>query len=251
MPERMPPIRMTGVSSGRKPSRNASQVARMSKGAPRQATPPGDDRDPQHQRRAHEQARDQPGNQDAAHRDVGHQGIDDQRHAGRDDRPDGRGRGDDGDRKILLVALVLHRLDDDGAQPRRLGHGRARHAGEDDAGDDVDLRQAAPHRADQRFGESVDTVRDAADIHHLAGVDEERHRQQHEIVDPRNRLLHHEGSVEGKAALERGDDDRRSGQAEGYGDGRHEQPEQDEDIGADHQRRACRRPMLRSSGLTE
>ena len=58
-----------------------------------------------------------------------------------------------------------------------IGDGRAGHAGEDDALQDVDLGEAAAEAADQRVAERHEPVGHAADVHELGGQDEQRHRR--------------------------------------------------------------------------
>ena len=56
------------------------------------------------------------------------------------------GRGD-ADREFGVVAVILHRLDLDGAEAGGIGDRGARHAGEDHRADDVDVREPAAHPA--------------------------------------------------------------------------------------------------------
>ena len=58
-----------------------------------------------------------------------------------------------------------------------IGDGRAGHAGEDDALQDVDLGEAAAEAADQGVAERQEAVGHAADVHELGGQDEQRHRR--------------------------------------------------------------------------
>ena len=87
------------------------------------------------------------------------------------------------------VAVVLHRLDLDGAETGGVGDRRPRHAGEDHRADDVDVAEAALHPADERNREAVDATGHAGDVHQIAGQDEERHRQQRKALDAGDHAL--------------------------------------------------------------
>ena len=142
-----------------------------------------------HQRPRHQQAGDDAGEEQRA--DGGFRGhaVDDHRQRRRDDGTDGgRGRRDRAGR-FRVVALALHRLDLDGAEPRRVRDGRAAHAGEDHAADDVRLAQAAAHPADHRLREVEDPVADPRRVHQVAHQDEQRGGQQRERVRRHRDLL--------------------------------------------------------------
>src|SRR5690606_6358295 len=78
----------------------------------------------------------------------------------------------------------------------RIGDGRTGHAGEDDADEDVDLREAAAEATDEHLAEVEQAVRDAAGVHDVRSQDEQRHRQQHEgIIEPVEDLLAEQADV--------------------------------------------------------
>src|SRR3546814_14579545 len=58
-----------------------------------------------------------------------------------------------------------------------VGDGRAGHAGEDDALEDVDLGEPTAEAADEGVAEAQQPVGHGADVHQLRREDEQRHRQ--------------------------------------------------------------------------
>jgi hypothetical protein len=86
----------------------------------------------------------------------------------------GRRRQRRGEARRILAVLGHHRLHNP-AGSGRIRDGRARHAGEDHALDDVDLGQTAAETPDQRIAEAQQALRHRADIHQLRRQDEERH----------------------------------------------------------------------------
>ena len=66
-----------------------------------------------------------------------------------------------------VVAVILHRLDLDGAEPSGVGDRGAGHAGKNHRAEDVDMREPATHPAAGRDSEIVDAVGDAGGIHRL------------------------------------------------------------------------------------
>ncbi len=99
------------------------------------------------------------GHEQRADRDVGHGAVDDEGQGRREDRPERGGRGGDADGGLDPIAVVLHGLDLDRADAGGVGDRGARHAREDHRAEDVDLRQAALHPADERQREVVDARR--------------------------------------------------------------------------------------------
>jgi len=87
------------------------------------------------------------------------------------------------------VAVVLHRLDFDGAEPRGISDRGAGHARENHRADDIDVPEAAAHPPHQRDREFVDPPRHARDVHEVAGQDKERHGEQRKALDAGDHAL--------------------------------------------------------------
>ena len=155
------------------------------------APPLGVPRDHDHQGKGHQHPGNQPGGEQLANRGIRHHAIDHQRQGRRDDRPDGRGRGGDADGKIGVIAGVAHRLDLDVSQAASVGHGRAGHAGEDHAGPDVHVSQAAVHPADHGAGEAENLGGDPGGIHQMTGQDEEGYGNQRKGVHAVDHVMQH------------------------------------------------------------
>ena len=136
-----------------------------------------------HQYHAHQQSRHDAAQEQITDRGVRHQRVQHHRDRRRDDRADGRGRRGDRGRITARIAVALgHHLDDDLADTGSVGHGRARHAGEDQARDDVDMAQPALEAAHHANAETQQPLADGAGIHDVGRDDEQRHCQQHEAV---------------------------------------------------------------------
>ena len=115
---------------------------------------------------------------DSAAGDAEHDEAD----AGRDDRPDDAGCGDQARRARLVVAGLDHHRHQQRRERRGIGHGRAGQGREDAGGHDGDVAEAAltwPISASARL---TIRLRQAAGVHDLAGQHEERHRHQREAV---------------------------------------------------------------------
>jgi hypothetical protein len=153
-------------------------------------------------------------------------------------------RGGDADRELGRIAMVLHGLDLDRAQPRGVGDGGAAHAGEDDRSHDIDMPEAALEPADQREREVVDAVGDAGVVHQVAGEDEEGHRQQREAVDAADHAVHH--GERRQLAADQDVDQRAAGHRDGHRDatGHHQQEQR-----LEHGQRSCIVVSGRSSTL--
>ena len=92
----------------------------------------------------------------------------------------------------MIIAGIIHSFHFDHAKACGIRHRRAAHAGKDDAGEDVDLTQAARPVADHRLGKVENTVRDSARIHQVSRKDKERNRQQRKACGSViNSLGHH------------------------------------------------------------
>ena len=143
--------------------------------------------------RHHEQGHDDAGNHAAekqrADRDVRHHAVDHERQRRRDDRAERRGGRGHADGELGGVAVILHRLDFDGAEAGGIGDRGAGHAGKDHRADDIDVAEAAAHPAHQRDREFVDAARHAGDVHEIAGQNEERHGQQRKALDAGDHAL--------------------------------------------------------------
>ena len=142
-----------------------------------------------HQDDAHHQARDDPGQKQAANRGVRDQRIEHHRDRGRNDRTDCCCRGGDGGGIAAGVAPALdHHVDDDLADASCIGHRRTGHAGKDEAGHDIDMTKTAAEPADKRHAEMQQPVGNRAGIHDISGHDEKRYRQKQKPVE---QPLHH------------------------------------------------------------
>ena len=110
-----------------------------------------------------------------------------------------------------IMPALDHHLDRDLADARGIGNGRARHAGKDQADQDIDLRQATAEAADNRLAEVEQPVADGAFIHDIGGDDEQRHCQDDEaVVDALDDLLGGETQVlPGDRQIDDGGDDHR------------------------------------------
>ena len=124
-----------------------------------------------------------------ADRDVRHHAVDHERQRRRDDRAERGGRRRHADGELGGVAVILHRLDFDGAEARGIRDRGAGHAGKDHRADDIDVAETAAHPAHQRDREFVDAPRHARDVHEVAGQDEERHGQQRKALDAGDHAL--------------------------------------------------------------
>ena len=102
---------------------------------------------------------------------------------------------------------ILHDL----AGARRVGDGRAAHAGEDDGLQHVDLRKPAAEAPDQRVAEGHEPFRHRADVHQFGGKDEQRHGKDDVVyVHPVQELFGGGAHVEpGQPQIENGAGDHR------------------------------------------
>ena len=116
-------------------------------------------------------------------RDAGDGAVDDQRDRRREDRPERRRSTCDRSGEGRIEAALLHGVDLDAAKPANIGERGPRHAGENEAAEDVYLRQSTGNAADQRVGEAEDAVGDAGQVHQIADEDEQRDRHQREGIE--------------------------------------------------------------------
>ncbi len=122
----------------------------------------------------HEQARD---------RDIADGAVDHGGDAGRHQRGDGGGRGDDGGDERRAVALALHRAAERAADDGDIGGGRARHLREEHAEHGDDLAEAATDVADQRQRQIGDA------LHHIRRAHQLAHQQKEGIASSASRSI--------------------------------------------------------------
>lgn len=176
-----------------------------------------------------------PGDQQRADRAAGHQAVDDQRNARRDDRADRRRDAGDREGEVVLVARLAHRLDLDRAEARRVGGGRARHARKDHAGDDVHMPEPAPQPAHRRFGEVEDAGGDVPRVHDLPRVEEEGDGEQQEVIEPVDRFLRDDLGAEGaEPALQNHQDGGRAAHRDRHGDADQKRRDEDDQVPDSH-----------------
>ena len=175
----MPPRRTTGIiSEGNASPGDPRQLAQRHGLLDGEVLPARGDGDDDHLAERHQQAGDDAAEEEEADRGVGDERVEHHRDRGRDDRADHRRDGRHRRRVARRVAAVAGHHDlHHAARAGRIGDGRARHAGEDDALQDVDLREPAAEAADERVAEGHQPVGHAADVHELGREDEQRHRE--------------------------------------------------------------------------
>src|SRR6266850_1011902 len=132
-PSVMPPIRMTGAISAITAEKSKYQSSASSATRPMPTAMFTEEQ--------------------SADRDVRHHAVDHERQRWRNDRAERGGRRRHADRELGGVAVILHRLDFDGAEPRGVGNCGAGHAGKDHGAYDIDVAEAAAHPAHQRHRE--------------------------------------------------------------------------------------------------
>ena len=145
-----------------------------------------------HQRQAEHQARDDAGDEQVRDRDraAGRERIDHRVVRGRDQQRLQRARDGDVDGEQPRIAGLDHLRDHHRADRRGVGDRRAGDAAEHRRGEDVHQRQPAADEADEHLGEVDQARRHAAFGHDAAGEDEERDREQREIVHAVGGLEH-------------------------------------------------------------
>jgi len=109
-----------------------------------------------HHEKAHHDPRDHAREKELSYGDAGHHAVDDERQRRRNDGPERRRGGGHADGEVDRVAVVLHRLDLDGAQARGIGDRGARHSGEDHRADDVHVSEPAFQPSHEGEREVVD-----------------------------------------------------------------------------------------------
>ena len=143
-----------------------------------------------HEGKAHQHARNNPADQQGADRDPDGGAVDHHQDRGRDHDSHGRRAGGEAHREALVITALHHRGMEYRAERGGVRRARARHARQQHADDDVDVRQSPAQVADHRHRERDQPFRYAADVHHAAGEEEERQREQREAVDAVEHLLH-------------------------------------------------------------
>ena len=105
--------------------------------------------------------------------DIGGDAVDDERDAGRDDRPQAGGRTGHGSRHAIVVARLLHGREHDDSYGNSGRHGGPGNGGEDGAGHDRGMAQSAADVPNKGTGEVHQVRREAAFVHEVAGQHEE------------------------------------------------------------------------------
>ena len=171
----------------------------------------------------HEAEADHDAGQEAAQEELADRefrvvGVEDHGDARRDEGADGGGRGDQGHRVILSVALPDHGRNHDRTHGRGVGDAGTGDAGEDHLGNHGDVAEAALEASHQGVGEIYDLVGYLRLHHDVAGQDEEGDGHEAEGVDASEGFHrdHGEGNVEGDGRGQGGDD-------EGHEDGKAEE----------------------------
>ena len=185
MPDRMPPMMMRTVTR----PQNASPAILIAwrsgiDFALREIVAPRDVEAQDHQRQAEQHARDDAGDEQVRDRDraAGRERIDHRVVRGRDQQRLQRARDGDVHGEEARIAGLDHLRDHHRADRGGVGDRGARDAAEEGRGEDVHQRQAAADEADEHLGEVDDARRHAAFGHDAAGEDEERDREQREVV---------------------------------------------------------------------
>ena len=182
-----------------RPDRLAQGAQHLDGRAPRRrrdAFRAGDEPPRNPERRAHHQAREDAGEEQLRDRDVGGDAEHHEADARRNDRRDDAGRGDQAGRARLVVARGHHHRQEQRRERGRVGHRGARERREQAGGDDRHVAEAAAHVADEGEREVDDPLRQAADVHDLAGEDEERRGEQREAVGAVDDVLRQDLRIE-------------------------------------------------------
>ena len=199
----------------------------------RPAAAMGENRDDAHHDQPEEDAGNQAGEEQGAERHAGDRGVEDHRRARRNQRADARGRGRDRGGDLGGIALALERRNGDRAGAGEVRRRGADHAAEEDAGQHVDLGEAAPEPADQRPRELEQPPRYAARVHDRAREHEQRQGDQRERAHPRDHRLRQ--GQRPQAAQEEVQDHGRE-QRDQHRHAEHQKPQEkhDRDHGAGH-----------------
>ena len=153
---------------------------------------------------AHHEAGYDAADEQLGDRDVACHAHDDERQRRRNDRGDDAARCHEAHGRCLGVAGLAHHRIEDRHQGRRIGHGRAGEARQQDRGEDGHVSEPALAVPEVGGRKANDPCGEPAGRHDLAGHEEERDCQQREAVDAvQQRLgeniggeqihLHHQG----------------------------------------------------------
>ena len=193
-PLRMPPRMMKTVSSAQKASTTIRSARRGGIGSPfGKFAPAGDHQDQRHEAEPEQEARDGAGEKQIGDRDraAGRERIDHGVVGRRDQKRLQRARAGHAGREQPRIAVLLHLRDHDRADRGGIRDRRARDAAEEGGGQDVDQSEAAADEADEHLGEIDQALGEPALGHDAAGQDEERDREQREVVGAVGHLEHH------------------------------------------------------------
>ena len=199
----MPPSRMTGVISAQTAPLNASPdvaAARRTawRGRPWRGAMIADH---DHQRHAHQHARNDAGEEQTADRCVGAHAVNDHRQARRNDRPDGGGGRADRRRRLRPIAGLLHRADFDRAGPRGIGDRRAapcrRRSCSTGCWRGHSRRASQPTSDVAKRDDAVGELRCVQDVAHQ---DEQRRGDERERVHRLRHLLRHDRARQSRRA---------------------------------------------------
>ena len=155
--------------------------------------PARDHQDQRHQAQPEQEARDGAGEEQIGDRDraAGRERVDHGVVGRRDQERLERARAGHADREQPRIAVLLHLRDHDRADRGGIRDRRARDAAEEGGRQDVDQGEAAADEADEHLGEVDQALGEPALGHDAAGQDEERDREQREVVGAVRDLEHH------------------------------------------------------------
>ena len=185
----------------------------------------GGDRNGNGERGPQHQARDDARGKQPSDRDLADRAVQDEADAGRNDRRQQRTVGNHAGRITAGVAALEHLQTDDAGIHGGVGDRRPRHAAHQRRQRDGGLGQAAVHPPRQHRGELEQVDRDAGVVEEIAGEDEQRDREQREILRLRDRQLDRDGCRQFRMLEE----EQRAGNANREGDRHADQ----------HQHREC------------
>ena len=199
------------------------------------AAAPRRDGDRDRQRRPQHQPRDDAGGEQAADRDLAHGSIQDEADAGRNDRRHQRAVGDHPGRIALGEPALEHLQAEDAGVHGRIGDGGAGDAAHQGRQRDRRLGKPPLHPPGQYGREPEQVVGDTGIVEEVAGEDEQRHREQREIL----RLGDRELDRNGRRQLRVLEKEQRAGNADREGD-RHADQQQHGESGENDQHRRPR-----------
>lgn len=107
---------------------------------------------------------------------AGEHRVNDHGDGRREDRADGGTGRRDGAGEAVIVALFAHGVDLKLAETGGIGDGGAGHAGENERGEDVDMRQTAAEAADETHAGAENVLGDLTGVHYVRGKDKQWYR---------------------------------------------------------------------------